>query len=300
MAEGKWIDGLSPEMRPEKAARLVLETRLASVLHWLPKASREAEHDPEYVHQLRVSTRRTDAALKLFRDCLPKWAYRQAREQLRSLRRAAGAARDADVLLIELHDRVKRSASKEIPRLDYLIGYAMGLRAGATPGLEVLPVDSFREITLPLLDEIRAPSETCLIDLARAALVRLTERFDQALAGKLSDYAHLHQVRIAGKRLRYGLEVFAGCFPAKLRDEVYPYIENMQEHLGRINDSRVNVERLLMIRRNLKSWGTAGERAKPGIETMLRSHQRRLPGERKRFMELLKVWETVNLKQVLK
>ena len=49
-------------------------------------------------HQLRVATRRAGAALEIFRDCLPEKDYQTARKQLRRLRRAAGAARDWDVL----------------------------------------------------------------------------------------------------------------------------------------------------------------------------------------------------------
>src|SRR5436309_812882 len=42
-----------------------------------------------------------------------------------------------------------------------------------------------------------------LIDLARPALGGLLKELDAAAGRDLSDYAQLHQVRIAGKRLRY-------------------------------------------------------------------------------------------------
>src|SRR5437588_19820 len=51
-----------------------------------------------------------------------------------------------------------------------------------------------------------------LIDLARTMMPALLGRLDQAAAGDLGDYARLHQVRIAGKRLRYAMEVFVICF----------------------------------------------------------------------------------------
>ncbi|MFO0846796.1 MAG: CHAD domain-containing protein, partial [Gemmataceae bacterium] len=88
MADGKWVRGLTPETPPLEAARLVLARRLAVVTESLPKAIREAHRDPEFVHQLRVGTRRADSALRIFRRCLPGRSYREARERLREVRRA--------------------------------------------------------------------------------------------------------------------------------------------------------------------------------------------------------------------
>ena len=35
----------------------------------------------------------------------------------------------------------------------------------------------------------------------------------------------LHQLRITGKRLRYAVEVFAGCYGPPLRETLYPAVE---------------------------------------------------------------------------
>src|SRR5438477_5592247 len=58
-------------------------------------------HDPEALHQLRVTTRRIDATLGLFRRQLPV-ALTHARRTARSVLRTLGAARDLDVQLAEL------------------------------------------------------------------------------------------------------------------------------------------------------------------------------------------------------
>ena len=50
---------------------------------------RKAE-DLEYVHQLRVTTRRADAALQLFRDCMPSRRAKKMRRRLSQIRKAAG------------------------------------------------------------------------------------------------------------------------------------------------------------------------------------------------------------------
>src|SRR5262249_55834949 len=97
MAEGKWISDLKPGSPLAEAARHVLFVRLQVVKDCLPRAALEADRDIEYVHQLRVGTRRADAALRIFKVCLPKKVQGEARRRLRKLRRAAGAARDWDV-----------------------------------------------------------------------------------------------------------------------------------------------------------------------------------------------------------
>src|SRR2546421_3740321 len=97
-SSSKWIEGIGPETRIEEAARRSLEPRLAAVGHYLPMAAHLAEHDVEHVHRLRVATRRAVAALKLYRKLLPKKPARWMKKRLRKIRRAAGDARDLDVL----------------------------------------------------------------------------------------------------------------------------------------------------------------------------------------------------------
>ena len=63
MAEGKWISDLMATTPLADAARLTLGVRLEVVRDYLQQALHQADKDPEYVHQLRVGTRRAVAAL---------------------------------------------------------------------------------------------------------------------------------------------------------------------------------------------------------------------------------------------
>src|SRR5262249_40907435 len=135
-ADGKWIRGLSPDAPVEEAARQVLSLRLQVVREYLPLAVFEADRDLEYVHQLRVGTRRADAALRIFRGCLPRPGDRSVRGGLRGLGRAAGEARDWDVFLLDLRARATHAADAERPGLDFLMGYAQGQRGAAQVNLQ--------------------------------------------------------------------------------------------------------------------------------------------------------------------
>src|SRR5437764_10810040 len=131
MADGKWIDNLTATTPLRDAAQKVLLARLQVICNYLPKALHSAEQDLEYVHQLRVGTRRADAALRIFSPCLPHKMFRVARKRLQRLRRAAGAARDLDVFADNLLRWQADQPAKDRPGLDYLLGYAMGQRAHA-------------------------------------------------------------------------------------------------------------------------------------------------------------------------
>ena len=49
----------------------------------------------------------------------------------------------------------------------------------------------------------------------------------------------LHNMRIAAKRLRYTLEIFAPCFPGKDFSKVYDQVKSIQEQIGEIHDADV-------------------------------------------------------------
>jgi CHAD domain-containing protein len=304
MADGKWITGLRPDMHLEPAARHTLAQRLEVVRDWLPRAVHEADQDPESVHQLRVGTRRADAALRIFRDCLPGRVYRAARERLRTIRRAAGAARDWDVFLLDLRQRSQDASPEDLAGLDFLAGYASGQRSAVQVQLEAVEVqpETFVEFIVATLEELRDPDDNhkaVLGDLARSLLVDRLGKLHATASGDLTDYGHLHQVRIAGKRLRYALEVVADCFVPALRERLYPLVEEMQDILGRANDSHVASGRMRAIRTQLCDWGEMWKRLRPGVDGLLRFHQRRVPQERRRFLKWWEQWCAAGAEEIL-
>jgi CHAD domain-containing protein len=296
MAGGKWIEDLHVDTPLADAARHVLSVRLEVVRYYLPKALHEPDKDPEHVHQLRVGTRRAGAALRIFRGCLPEKAYDRARKRLRRLRRAAGAARDWDVFLMTLAGWPLRS-EKQRAGFDFLAGYAAGQRLAAQDALRDVCADEpfdFDRLLAETVAAVQAPADgdlETLADLARPLLSDLVGGLDEAAARDLEDYGNLHQVRIAGKRLRYAMEVFADCFPERFREELYPAVEEMQEILGNANDSHVAGLRLEGLRDKLRASRTADwKRFRPGVDALLRYHRQRLPKERKRFLAWWQRW----------
>jgi CHAD domain-containing protein len=250
----KWIDGLVPDGSVSDAARKSLEARLATVAYWLPLAARPVDGDLERVHQLRVATRRAVAALKLYRDWLPRNKRRWLTKRLKKVRRAAGDARDLDVLAARLR-KENGDQGAEVATL------LTNQRASLHPPILAI-ADSCHEDnrlhrkTYKLLAQIGpqdAAASTQDANFRSWAALRL-----HAVAGEFfaaqpeggSDLSALHRFRIVGKKLRYTMELLAPAFGPELRETLYPIVQELQEKLGNVNDYVVGRNILEHLRAN--------------------------------------------------
>lgn len=294
---GKWISDLTAETPLVNAARRVLGMRLETVRDYLSLALHQAEKDAEYVHQLRVGTRRAGAALDIFQSCLPEKVYKSARKNLRNLRRAAGAARDWDVFLLHLVEESQRRSGRQRAGVDFLIGYAVGQRQAAQEDLVAAAPDhpfAFDRFQTEVLHALHKPRDgpMTLLELACPVLKAFLHDLDQAVARDLENYDNLHQVRIIGKRLRYAMEVFADCFEPAFREVHYPAVEEMQEMLGRANDSHVASQRLVELAERLqRTLPEQWKRYRTSIEALLRQQRQQLLAERERFEQWWQHWQ---------
>jgi len=239
-ALGKWIDGLKADGGVSDAALLSLEARLAAVTYWLPLAARQLDGDIEKVHQLRVSTRRAIAALKLYRNWLPDRRARRLTKRLKQIRRAAGEARDLDVL----NRRLQREFAE---RADELQAVVAERRAAVQPRIESVAERCLKNNMLHnkigrALSGIRPRGEAAkrqdesFHDWAADELHQAAERFFAAMPTGMNDLAAVHCFRLAGKRLRYTMELLAPACGPEFREDCYPVVEKLQERLGTIND----------------------------------------------------------------
>ncbi len=299
MADGKWIEGLAPDMAVSTAAREVLVARFQVVRHYLPLAVENANADPEYVHQLRVGTRRAAAALRVFKDCLPRKHLRAIKQSLRGIRQAAGDARDWDVFLLGLPESKPLSASAAKPALDFLVGYALGERTAAQVRLKDAAdawATMFMEESETLPSSVHEPRHDNppenLGALAAEQLGSLIAALTVSVEANPTNPAELHQLRIQGKRVRYALEIFADCFPTAMRESVYPVVERLQELLGEVQDASVGLSRLALLRDQLKrampeEWG----RLSKGLESLIRALRAKVPAGRKAFQKWRNEWQ---------
>jgi hypothetical protein len=186
--------------------------------------------------------------------------------------------------------------------INFLAGYGLGQLAAAHAQLQSKSDRStvvFDELVASAVSDVNGPNtprKRRFVDLARPTLADLINDLGQSAQRDLEDYHNLHQVRIAGKRLRYAMEIFVGCFAQAFREELYPTVETLQEILGRANDSQVAVEHLTQVRDELRgrrspSWPAV----RFGLEAYIRFHRQRLARERKQFQRWWESWQSAGI-----
>ena len=245
---GKWIEGAGPAERVAAVARLAIDARLEAVWARLPDAADGPIADAENVHQLRVASRRAVAALEIFSSLLPERRGKWLRQQLKRVRRAAGDARDLDVLAARLARRAQQPAAAFC--LAVIDRIQADRRAAQEPICRIhgrLAGKDFpaRQDELVRRVRVRDQSDVDLTfgQFARRALRRLTDEFFAAAGADMADINQLHAFRIQAKQLRYAMEVFVGAFGASFRRDLYPQVEVIQEQLGEVNDHAAACQR---------------------------------------------------------
>jgi triphosphatase len=228
--------------------------------------------DPEGVHQLRVAVRRLRALVSMFKGYLEGEAADYLAEELRWLQRSLGDARDLDVFLEETLAPLQRRMPND-EGLRGLAATATALRhdAYAHAG-EVLHDPRYTRFLLRVHlwlangawfsesgPEGRGPAKLSLI-LHASHLLRRRARKLKKLGRRHATMSEMemHEVRIAAKKLRYGVDFFRDIFHLGAVKAYLSHLKDLQELLGTLNDAVIGERLLAMIDARL---GRAKQRA---------------------------------------
>lgn len=278
----KWIDASADEAIIDVAVRS-LRARFEPVCHYLVLAAETPDKDIEHVHQVRVWSRRTVAAISVYKRLLPKRRRAWIKDQLNWIRRASNDARDDDVFaerlatdtdnpgaarLIEkvrCHRQQSQSAIREVHR-------------------QLVETGAFERRAAKLLARVRLRGEGDpngkLGGWATERMRPRLRKFFAAAGADLSDVSALHQFRIRGKMLRYATELLAGAFPDEIRAVAHPLLRDLQDRLGEVNDHAT-------ARVRLKNWIAQSDDAAETayLQQMQVDEQRQLDDKRSEFLD---------------
>jgi CHAD domain-containing protein len=235
------FSNISAEQQTADVALVAIKESLAGVLSHFQTAIQEGPDRAEHVHQLRVATRRTAAALKLFDDFLPRRRAHQIRQILSELRKEAGKVRDIDVFMTEFAER---------PPTDEVIAIHRaleGLRSEEHESLRALHEqwgrgERLEQLATELLCRVRPRrsqvnrAEESFQDYARRCLRRLVRRFFGEHKVEPKNLKQLHAFRIRTKGLRYSLEILQPGLPDDRFRKTYGLVKKLSQQLGDIND----------------------------------------------------------------
>jgi len=177
-------------------------------------AAARAGLDEEAVHQLRVSIRRWQAALRVL------GAPRDVRQAMRPLMQAAGAVRNLDIA----GGLAREAGCGEVA------GQLADQREAAAMELRALVAS----VDVPVFAPEFTPEQAKAKPVSIRALVKAVYRLGRKAAWRPTA-ERLHALRLAGKRLRYAIEFrladLDATAPARLKE-----LKALQDALGAVND----------------------------------------------------------------
>lgn len=223
----KWPPGITSQSKIRVVARLAIAARLRRVGKNLKRAVKESPEQAEPIHKLRTWSRRSAAAVELFRPLLPKKEGKWFARKLKQVRRAAGDVRDLDVMLEQatnnpcLSEELRKQRNRALRPLEKL--HKQLVKSGA-----------FERKQRRMLKKIDQPK----LRLGEWAAKRIGKQATTLVAlgsRKLTTAAAAHEFRIAGKELRYVLEIIGHALPSAAV-KVDALLNNLQQRIGIICD----------------------------------------------------------------
>ena len=228
-------------------------SRHAAAMKGEMEGVRKAE-DIEYIHRMRVASRRMRSALTIFKASFNKKEYQAIDRDVRKVTRALGEARDLDVQLEVVREaEAQFNSSRLLPGLKRLQLRLTQKRAEAQEHVISAMDRLAQDRLLERLEAWYAPLQAAAegVYLYSPALYQLAFESVQARLMELlghvpyisdpGNMAELHAMRISAKRLRYTLEAFDDLFSGRLK----PYISTgrkLQDQLGFIHDMDVWIQ----------------------------------------------------------
>lgn len=202
--------------------------------------------DPDYLHHFRVGLRRLRAALAVFAPAFPEAALEETREALRWLARVLGPARDWDVwcgttlpdLRASLGARVPFDALERASRIERRRAQAIARAAVASSRYTQCVLAVARLAALARAQEAAAAAPVLARDHCEAVLERRCRRMFKRKSVPGAP-AERHELRIAGKKLRYGIEFALPLYGKRDANRAAAFaarLAGLQEVLGRLND----------------------------------------------------------------
>lgn len=268
----------------------------------------------EDVHDLRVASRRVRVALEVFRQFLPAKKYKSWEPAVAGLTKAFGNARDLDVQLAFINDFYQTHDEPQIRPGGRRLKLRLGQRRSK---LKLKLEEKLAEVQKAgilqnIINELKSraadsPSEM----IAPAPIFELSfnilnKRLDDFLFYEIylpfpERIRELHLMRIAAKRLRYSLEIFASLYPDRL-ENILEIMRSVQTALGEIRDCDIWLDFLPKFLEKEKQRVSAYfgnprpfQRLVPGISLLLDNRKNERESLYAKFLSDWKKWRQAEI-----
>jgi CHAD domain-containing protein len=256
----------------------------------------KTSEDREYIHRMRVASRRLRAALPLFRPCFPNKQYRRWMQEITNITRALGEARDTDVQITFLSKYERKRSGKFSSRSKK----TMGTVPATAPAIKFLASRLLkRRSTLQskvisallkleksqVIEEMRdtfsnylsanqrVQKKSLVYGISSVAALRIEKRLHAMLSYEQwipnpDAVAEHHATRIAAKKLRYTMEVYGQVYRRGLK-KILTRVKKVQEILGDLHDCDVWIDQVtLLLLQERALLRSPGNRKRPDAATI--------------------------------
>jgi triphosphatase len=241
---GLCVAGLQPAVAPDfgsneidasmsagEVAFAILRRHFAKMLTHEPGV--RLGEDPEELHDMRVATRRLRAALKLYKEVLPKRAERYERD-LRHFAGSLGEVRDLDVQLERLAGEASGGGEVMEDVVAALEERRVEMRRRMLEALDSSRYERFVASFSGTLRRGRRPAPTGpILEVAPGLVRRRYKKVRKDVKSLTADSPpeDFHDLRKKGKHLRYALEPLRGIY-GKPAERVVELLKSVQDDLG--------------------------------------------------------------------
>jgi CHAD domain-containing protein len=249
--------GVRADAPVDKLARAVVKERIRAALHYWERVAKCVRPRVEDIHQLRVWSRRSRAALELFSEELPAGETAELARILNKARKRAGRARDCDVLVATLDKRSRELLAEPLK----------AVRAKRQKSAERLHRSYRKKVKSGIIHDLmkvmqKRPNVASQNGKARFAakfgpwfalrFESITAVFRNQLRSSRLSERKVHPLRIAAKQVRYALEIGLPAVAKESGRQLYAALEELQEHLGAICDHQALAEQYRELAKELK------------------------------------------------
>ncbi|MHB1595962.1 MAG: CHAD domain-containing protein [Streptosporangiaceae bacterium] len=211
-----------------------------------------ADIDTEFLHDLRVSVRRTRSVLKITRSALPPSLTKRYRPEFKWLGDLTTPTRDLDVFLLAYPSMAEgligANADELEPFRDYLRTQRTAAHRRLVSGLRSARfarlAEDWQHDLAGLASSSRHGPVTGPYAAARIARTHRSALRAGAAITEGSAPAALHELRKRCKELRYALEVFASLHEPAQHWRAVNELKTLQDVLGEFQDTEVQRTRL--------------------------------------------------------
>ena len=253
---------LAPTIRADEGARQIHRALFGILMANEPGL--RANLDTEFLHDFRVTVRRTRSLLGQIRQVFRPDVVQHFSTEFSWIGRLTGPPRDVDVLVLALRERRGALSAADMEPLMAFLSEAQEqehealVRALDSDRYQRLLADwqAFLDRPVPIQPEARNGGRPLAAPVSRRAwrlsrrIARRSETIDER-----TEAERLHEVRVDAKKLRYLVDVTPAFYDPADLECILGALKKLQRVLGDFNDADVQERRLLDCGRALGDAG---------------------------------------------